>query len=230
MIQPSFKPPAMKKTILLITVILLYFGVSSQPIRLFLGVNGGFGDMLTQNQFSNFQSTGNTSNNGWSSHAKAQALLGIGRLRVGYQFLYNFSSPSIDGQPVTPVNSDQNTTYFNASQVHFFGQYLLVELAVINTKHFALAPGIAVGSFTGYKIDNTTHDEVTLSQTTHHRFSIGADLNLEFKFAKRWTFLVSPNYYLFSLQDNANSDWHEYLHFMGIDAGIRLNLLKIKDK
>jgi len=217
----------MKKPFLLITILLLYLGLFSQPVQLFLGVNGGVGDMLTKNQFSNFQSTGNTNSNGWSSHAKAEALLGLGRLRVGYQFLYNFSSPSIDGQAVTPVNSNQNTTYFNASQVHFFGQYLVVELAIINTKHFALAPGIAGGTFTGYKVDNTTHDDVTLSQTTKHRYSLGANLNAEFKFANRWTFLVSPNYYLFSLQDKSNTDWHEYLNFLGVDVGIRVNLLSV---
>ena len=224
----------MKRITALLTVLLLGFSAYSQPIKLFLGVNGGVGDMITNDQLGNLQTTDGAknflkSNNGWSSHFKSQALLGIGRLRVGYQFLYNFASPSIGGYSVTPtnLNSNQNTTYFNTSQDHFFGQYLLVEMALINTDHFALAPGVAGGTFTGYKIDNTTHEMVTLSQTTHHRFSIGAELNAEFKFGGRWAFLVSPNYYLFSLQDNANPDWHQYLHFIGVDVGLRVNLFKI---
>jgi len=226
----------MKKLIVTVTALLLFFASHSQPIQLYLGAIGGVGDMMTHNQLSNLQTSEGTvnflsNNNGWSSHFKAQALLGIGRFRVGYQFLYNFASPSIGGYSATPVNinSNENTTYFNTSQDHFFGQYLLLQLAIINTRHFALVPGFAVGTFTGYKIDNTTGDQVTLAQTTDHRFSIGAELNAEIKFARRWTFLFGPNYYLFSMQDKANTDWHQDLHFFGIDAGIRVNLLKVRE-
>ena len=220
----------MRKTLIIIFSALAFLP-SYGKVQLYLGLRGGAGVMLTRDQLNNLAtSTGfvNATRNtaGWSIHAKAEALIGFGRLRFGYQFLYNFSQPSSSSSSFASViDNNRNTTYFNNSKSNLFGHYFLTEVAVINLKHFVLAPGIALGSFTGFKVDNTTGDHVQFSADTHHRFSIGAELNLEIKFG-RWSFLASPNYYLFSLQDKANGDWREYQHFIGGDVGFRVNLLK----
>lgn len=205
--------------------------VSYSQVGFYLGLRGGAGAMITQNELNNFGTSEGIRNvvnstNGWSAHAKAEALIGFWRVRLGYQFLYNFGSPSISETSVTPSpNGGRFTTYFNNSQTHFFGQYFLAEIAVVNTRHFALVPGIALGSYTGFKVDNNTGNVVQLSQDTHHRFSLGAELNAEAKFG-RWTFLIGPNYYFFSLVNKANSDWKEYQHYIGGDIGFRVNLVK----
>jgi hypothetical protein len=54
---------------------------------------------------------------------------------------------------------------------------------------------------------------------------MSADLNAEIKIG-RWTILFGPNYYLFSLQDKASANWHQYQNFIGGDVGFRVNLLK----
>ena len=100
-----------------------------------------------------------------------------------------------------------------------------MEIAIINLPHFALTSGLGLGSYTGYKIDQNTGDRVSLSTDTHHRFSFSTELNAEIKFG-RCVFLVGPNYYFFSMQDKANSSWHQYQNLIGADIGLRVNLLK----
>ena len=219
------------RKILILVFSALTFLPSYGKVQLYLGLRGGAGVMLTNDQVKNLttssgfvNATRNTST--WSIHGKAEALIGFGRLRLGYQFLANFSQNAASTTAYAPaIDNNQNTTYFNNSKTVLLGQYFLAEVAVIKLPHFELAPGIALGSFTGYKVDNTSGDRVALSATTHHRFSVGAELNFEFKFG-RWTFLASPNYYLFGLQDKSNGDWREYQHFIGADLGFRVNLLK----
>ena len=216
-------------------LILLFSALAFLPsygkVQLYLGLRGGAGVMLTNDQVKNLttssgfvNATRNTA--AWTIHAKAEALIGFGRFRFGYQFLGNFSQSSASSSTYSgAIDNKANTTYFNNSKTVLLGQYFLAEVAVINLPHFALAPGIALGSFNGFKIDNTTGDRVALSAETHHRFSVGAELNFEIKFG-RWSFLASPNYYLFSLQDKSNANWREYQHFIGADIGFRVNLLK----
>lgn len=100
-----------------------------------------------------------------------------------------------------------------------------MEVAIVNLRHFALTPGIGVGSFTGYNVDQTNGNKVNLSEDTHHRFSVSAELNAEIKFG-RCTFLIGPNYYLFSMQDKTSAYWRKYQNFIGGDIGLRVNLLK----
>ena len=200
-------------------------------IQFYLGLRGGAGLLLTHDQLNNFNTTQGFANvvqnsNTWSAHAKAEALLGIGRFRFGYRFLYNFIPTDVAGSTYIPAMDDsRNTTYFNSSQSHYFGHYAVVEFAVVKLKHFALTPGLGFGSFTGYKVDQTTGNKVTLSTDTHHRFSMSADLNAEIIFG-RFTFLVGPNYYLFCLQDKVSAKWNQYQNFIGGDIGFRVNLLK----
>jgi hypothetical protein len=223
----------MFKRIIVTTVIFLVLCSSSYAgrVKLYLGARVGLGAMLTRDQLNNYNnSQGPFSvlqhHDTWSFHAKGEALLGFGRFRIGYQFLYNFSGPQISStNNYFTGDNNRNTTYFNSSQTHYFGNYLLMELAIINTPVFALTPGVGVGTYNGFKVDNTTGNTVELSTDTHNRFSVSAELNAEFKFG-RCVFLVGPNYYLFSAQDRANNDWREYQHFIGVDVGFRVNLLK----
>jgi hypothetical protein len=221
----------MKRIIILISISLLCATSYAAKIRLYLGARAGIGALLTRDQINNYNnSSGPVSafhhSDSWSFHAKGEALLGIGIFRIGYQFLYNFSGPQISSaNNYFTGDNNRNTTYFNSSHTHYFGHYLLIEVAIINTPHFSLTPGIGAGTYNGFKIDNTTGDHVRLSDDTHNRFSISAELNAEIKFG-RCVFLVGPNYYLFSAQDRANSDWREYQHFIGGDIGFRVNLLK----
>ena len=199
--------------------------------KLYLGARAGVGSMITKDQLSNFANSQGPANSiyhhdTWSFHAKAEALLGFGRLRIGYQFLYNFSGPQISSvSNFFTDDNNRNTTYFNSSQTHFFGHYLHAEVAIIDWPHFALTPGVGIGTFTGFKVDNTSGNIVQISSDTHNRFTMSAELNAEIKFGS-CVFLVGPNYYFFSLQDRARNDWREYQHFIGADIGLRVNLLR----
>jgi hypothetical protein len=187
--------------------------------------------MLTNNQVNSIRTPDGfrdvaTNKRGLSVPFKAEALLGFGPFRIGYQFLYNYATPAVSNLGFTPDITDaQSTTYFNYSKTHIFGHYALVELSVLNFPHFGLVPGIAAGTFTGYRVDKTTGERVSLSETTTRRFSIGFQLNAEIKFG-RFAIVFGPNYYLFSLNDKANFKWREYQHFLGGDLGLRINLLK----
>ena len=221
----------LKRIIISTTILLMCLHVSAVKPKLYLGVRAGAGAMLTRDQLANFtNSQGPVSSvhhhETWTFHAKAEALVGFGRFRIGYQFLYNFSGPQLSSADNYFVGDDnRNTTYFNSLQTHFFGHYLHMELAIINLPHFALTPGIGAGTFTGFKVDNTSGNVVQLSADTHNRFSVSAELNAEIKFGQ-CVFLVGPNYYLFSLQDRADNNWREYQHFVGVDVGFRVNLLR----
>jgi hypothetical protein len=220
-----------KRIIITVAVILLCIDSYAVKPKLYLGLRAGAGAMLTKDQLNNFtNSQGPVAaihhHETWSFHAKGEALAGFGRFRIGYQFLYNFSGPQISSvDNYFTGDNNRNTTYFNSSQTHFFGHYLHMELAIIDLPHFALTPGIGAGTFTGFKVDNTTGNTVSISSDTHNRFSVSAELNAEVKIG-RCVFLAGPNYYLFSLQDRANRDWREYQHFVGVDVGLRVNLLK----
>jgi len=227
----------MKKTPYILTfVLVLLHGIKpcdAQELKLYLGLRGGAGVMLINDQLTNLttsQGVINVNNYkyGGSANGKGELLLGIGRFRIGYQFLYNFSAPHITPDGYTPIlDNSRNTTYYNASRSNIFGNYLLVELAIIDRPHFALVPGVAIGSFSGFKIDNDSHDRVGDYYDMHHPFSVGGELNAEIKFG-RCALLIGPNYYFFALQDKANSGWHQYQHYIGADIGLRVNLLKQK--
>jgi hypothetical protein len=220
-----------KKFIVTPAIVLICLTSYASKMKLYLGLRTGAGAMITRDQLNNFNSSqGPISlvqhHDTWSFHAKAEALLGFGRFRIGYQFLYNFSGPQISSaNDYFTGDNNRNTTYFNSSQTHYFGHYLHMELAIINTPHFALTPGLGIGTFTGFKVDNTSGNSVRLSDDTHNRFSLSAELNAEIKFG-RCVFLIGPNYYLFSLKDRAQNDWREYQHFIGADVGLRVNILR----
>ena len=221
----------MKRYIVIIAAALLYSNVHAGDVQLYLGLRGGAGIDLTHDQLHQFNTADGFGNvvrnaNTWSLHAKGEALLGFGRFRIGYQFLYNFIPSDVSIITTIPVTDNARyTTYFNSKQSHYFGHYALLECAIINLPHFALTPGIGLGSYTGYKIDQTTGDRVDLSTDTHHRFSMSAELNAEIKLG-RCVFLVGPNYYLFSMVDKTNAQWKQYQNLIGADVGLRVNLLK----
>jgi hypothetical protein len=220
----------MKRYITVFITGLLFYN-SYGNVQLYLGLRTGAGLDITHDQLNKFNTSEGFANvvrkaDTWSLHAKGEALLGLGRFRIGYQFLYNFIPSDVTSMTYIPVTDNSRyTTYFNSSQSHYFGQYALMEVAIINTHYFALTPGIGLGSFTGYKIDQTTGDRVSLSADTHHRFSMSAELDAEIKFG-RCVFLIGPNYYLFCMQDKANSNWRQYQNLIGADIGLRVNLLK----
>lgn len=217
----------------MMATVLLFSSTYAQKIGLYLGLRTGAGLDITHDQLRSFNTSDGFTNvvrtsDTWTLHAKGEALLGIGRLRIGYQFLYNFIPSDISNMTSVPVTDNgRYTTYFNASQSHYFAHYALIELAVINTKHFALVPGVGLGSYTGYKIDQTTGNRIDLSEDTHHRFTMSAELDAEIKFG-RCAFLIGPNWYMFSMQDKANNNWRQYQNMIGGDIGLRVNLLKSK--
>jgi hypothetical protein len=219
------------KRYIAIIIAALFVGKAYGNVGLYLGLRTGAGLDVTHDQLNQFNTSEGFANvvrkaDTWSLHAKGEALLGLGRFRIGYQFLYNFIPSDVTTMTYVPVTDNARyTTYFNSSQSHYFGNYALMEVAIINLPGFALTPGISLGSYTGYKIDQTTGDKVELSTDTHHRFSMGAELNAEIKFG-RCAFLIGPNYYLFCMQDKANSNWRQYQNFIGADIGLRVNLLK----
>jgi hypothetical protein len=206
-------------------------GSNISPIKLYLGIRGGGGFMLTHNQLSGLTTTEgvqtiSTNSYGGSSHVKGELLLGIRRFRIGYRFMYNFSTPTVSTQGYgTLIDVSRNTTYFNGYRNDFFAHYLVLELAVINLRHFGLVPGLAFGSFSGFRVDNDTHSTVWYGDDMHHPFTMGAELNAEIKFG-RCAIVVGPNYYLFALQDRTHNDWHQYQHYIGADIGLRVNLLR----
>jgi hypothetical protein len=221
----------MKLHLAITAVATMLFTYAQGQVQLYLGARGGAGAMLTSEQLHNMSTLEGTANvfrnyHSYGLHAKGEALLGFKRLRVGYRFMYNFSAPSISNAPFgTAIDDSRYTTYFSARQTHIFAHYFVTELAVVNAKHFSLVPGVAVGSYTGYSIDNGSNQKVQLSDNTHHRFTVGAELNAEIKFG-RVVFLFGPNYYLLSMQDKIHTDWRVYQHYIGADVGLRVNLLK----
>jgi len=222
----------MKRYIALIAVMFLAAGTYAQ-LGLYLGIRGGGGAMLTQNQVTNLPTSEGVENvfsksSAWSGNVKGEALFGVWRIRLGYQVMYNASGPSVTEVGTTAqLTPAANTTYFNSSQTRILAQYFLFEIALIHTHHFNLVPGIALGSYDGYKIDQTTGDHINFSETTHHRFSAGAELNFEIVYG-RCTFFFGPNYYVFDYQDKYSSNWRQYQHLIGGDIGFRVNLIKPK--
>ncbi len=220
----------MKRSISII-IFLLVSAMTFSQVKLYLGARGGGGVMMSDNQLKGLKTAEGRDavfkdRSAWSAQAKGELLFGYKRLRVGYQFLYNFSAPINQSPAQQPLmNREQFATYLSSSQTQFFGHYALVELAVINRPHFSLTPGIAAGTFTGFNRDSETDKAVKLRNVTKNRFSIGAELNAEVKFGRCVIFL-SPNYYLFSMQDKISKDWRQYKHFLGADLGFRVNLLK----
>lgn len=217
-------------TVLFTAVMITSVCYGGVPVQLYLGLRGGGSAMLTREQLYNVGTTEGIrtvfySDRGWSAHAKAEALLGLGRIRFGYRFLYNFSSPIGVTTYDVNVGNSRYTTYFNSGATHFFAHYFVLEAAIVNTRHFALVPGIALGSYTGFNIDNTTGERVQIADVTNRRFTFGGELNGEIKI-HRVSIVFGPNYYLFSLRDRANSSWKQYQHFIGGDIGLRVNLLK----
>ena len=111
---------------------------SHSQVAFYLGLRAGAGAMITQNELNNFGTSSGirnvvNSSNGWSLHGKAEALVGFWRVRLGYQFLYNFGSPSvISNSGSNELTANQLTTYFNNSQTHFFGQYFFAILMTIS--------------------------------------------------------------------------------------------------
>ena len=124
------------KRIITIACTHLIFSSSFAGVQFYLGLRGGAGILLTHDQLNNFNTSQGFANvvrnsNTWSLHAKGEALLGIGRFRFGYRFLYNFIPADVAGASYIPgPDASRNTTYFNSSQSHYFGHYAVVEFAV----------------------------------------------------------------------------------------------------
>ena len=128
---------------------------------------------------------------------------------------------------ISTVNEKMATTYFNYSSTQLFAHYFVLELSVYNKKKFSLVPGILIGGFSGFKVDNSTKQKVQLSEETYRHSTVGVELNAEIK-VKQVTFFVSPNYYFFKMKDKVNNGWTEFRQFIGGDTGIRVNLRKQK--
>lgn len=224
----------MKKLMLMIGAFLFCMYTYAQP-QVLLGMRVGSGVMLTRNQLRSFSTTegtrdilGNRSN--WSITAKGDALVGLGRFRFGYRFLYNYSKNK--GQETfyplvnNSIDYDRMTAYFDKASVHTFGHYGVLEIAIVNTRHFALTPGLAIGGYMGY-VKDANGNKVRFSDIVKYRFTIGAELNAEVKI-KQVSIVFGPNYYMFNRQDKFNADWKQYAHLIGGDVGVRVNLVKRK--
>jgi hypothetical protein len=221
----------MRRLIITTVSIFIFFSASYGRVALYLGLRGGAGALFTRDQFSNFSFNNgyqdiSRNNTSYAIHAKAEALLGFGRWRIGYRFMYSFGGPNINSA-ASYFSGDNNraTTYYNNSHTNLFCHYLVIEHALINRRHFALVPGIGGGWFSGYKVDNNTGEHVPISDDTHHRFTFCAELNFEIIFG-RFTVLLGPNYYVFCMQDRGNNTWWEIQNFVGADVGLRFNLIK----
>lgn len=219
----------MKKFVVALAAIIASISAYSQA-QLHLGARIGGGAAINYQKLTQVQSAEGfkdavTNDKGWELNAKAEALLGFGRFRFGYRFMYLRSYVEPGNNPYGPLTDfDRYSVYQNSTRTHLFGHYGVLEIAVINSKFFALTPAIAAGGFHGYTVDNSTKEHTQLSRVTKNRFSIGAELNAEFKIGPV-TLMVGPNYYLFNQQDKVNTKWSRYTHVIGADAGIRVNLL-----
>lgn len=219
----------MKKYALLLVAITAVLTGFSQA-QLHIGVRAGAGAAINYQRLTQVQSAEGfkdavMNDKGWEGHAKGEALLGFGRFRFGYRFMYVRSYVERNVNPYAPLTDvDRNTAYYNSTRTHLFGHYGIIEVAIVNSKFFALTPAIAVGGFHGRTVDNSTKNYVQLGKITKNRFSVGAELNAEFKVGPV-TLMFGPNYYLFNQQDKVNAKWSRYIHVIGADAGIRVNLL-----
>lgn len=204
--------------------------VYSQP-QVYIGLRGGAGAAINYQKLQQVESAEGFkdavfNDHGYSGHLKAEALFGIKHFRIGYRFMYLRSSINAPAQSYAPITDEgRYNFYFNSSRTILFAHYGVIEIPLINSKHFALTPAIAAGGFTGYTIDKDTKNKAQISSLTKNRFSVGAELNAEIKFG-RVVIVAGPNYYLFNNTDRATKHWNRYTHVIGADVGLRVNLLK----
>jgi hypothetical protein len=215
----------------LLIILFLFFSPTSGQVKLYFGIRGGGGALFIQDKLNGVNTSQGAVNvfqksTSWSTDAKAELILGLGRLRLGYQFLYSYSPAHVITLTDTPsVLKSTYTTYFNSSQTNVFGNYFILELAVIDKAHFTLAPGFTLGAVAGFKLDKTSGDKVAFSQTTAHRFSASVEINAEVKLGRVVVF-ASPNYNFLQLIDKSNKAWNEKQNMLGGDLGLRVNMLK----
>jgi hypothetical protein len=113
------------KRYIAIIVAIISFCNSYGNVQLYLGLRTGAGLSVTHDQLNQFNTSEGFANvvrkaDTWSLHAKGEALLGIGRFRIGYQFLYNFIPSDVTSMTYIPVTDNARyTTYFNSSQSHY---------------------------------------------------------------------------------------------------------------
>lgn len=220
----------MRRIFAICATMMLVATLYSQP-QIYLGARGGAGVVLNRGQLKGVETSEGfknaiINNKGRYGSVKGEALLGLGRFRLGYRFMYNYSNSQGNRTGFSPqLSGDKYTLYLSNSRTHIFGHYAVLELAVLNLKHFALTPAIAAGGFTGYTKDDVTDFKARMVQGTKRRFSIGAELNFEIK-VNRFVFLIGPNYYLFNQEDKIHANWKKYTHIIGADLGLRVNFIK----
>lgn len=218
----------------IIPLLLLAVTLMARPkVNLYFGLRGGAGVMLGTNQLKQFHTTEGTRDivnhsTNWAISPKAEILLGIKRFHFGYRFMYNYShninATTTGYVPVTGTTVDDQrlTAYFSGNRTHMFAHYGVMEYALVNKEVFGLTPGIAIGGYTGFT-KNDAGSRVRFSETSRMRLTAGVELNFEFKF-KHGAFLITPNYYLFSRQDQLTADWKQFNHFIGAALGFRFSL------
>ncbi|MFN8299206.1 MAG: hypothetical protein U0T75_08885 [Chitinophagales bacterium] len=221
------------KKYMIIPLLLIAVSITAQP-KLYIGLRGGAGVLLGANQLKQFSTSDGTRDivthsNNWALNPKIDVLLGLGRFHLGYRFMYTYSkNVSNTTGNYTPVDNGgaidnpRLTTYFNGTRMNMFAHYGVLEFSIINSKVFALTPGIALGGYTGY-IKDDAGNKVKFNQVSRMRITAGTELNFEIKF-NHGSFIFGPNYYLFARQDKATADWKQFNHLIGADLGLRFSL------
>ena len=219
--------------IFLIFLFILSAVYSNGQLAIYLGFHGGGGTLLSKDKLQSVTTNQGSAdildkNRTWATNAKGEFLIGMGRLRIGYQFLYEFSPAQQNSyNNIVGVTEKTATTYFASSNTQLFAHYFVIELSVFTRKKFSLVPAFLAGGFSGFKVNRTTSEKIPLSQETYKHVTIGAALNGEIRI-KQVTILISPNYYFFKMKDKVSNDWKEYRNFIGGDIGLRINLIKVK--
>lgn len=158
-----------------------------------------------------------------------ELVYGVKKFRIGYQFeyerilttsytykTYNVSSSFVD----TTINNP------NISQ-HFFCHNLIMEYVVWDDhKHFRFVPGLAFGYFHG--VSDATEAPYDFSTLNQNRFKIGFDLNLEYTLGQI-SIVATPHYGLVPIKAMADPNQKGYMHFVGLNVGIRFNCIKRTD-
>ncbi len=220
------------KKYLIIPLLLIAVSITAQP-KLYIGVRGGAGVLLGANQLKQFSTSDGTQDivshsSNWALNPKAEVLLGLGRFHLGYRFMYVYSkNVGNTGGSYTPmtdntIDNPRLTTYFSGTRMHMFAHYGVLEFAIINSKIFALTPGIALGGYTGF-IKDDGGNKVRFGEVSRMRITAGTELNFEFKF-NHGSFIFGPNYYMFSRRDKLTANWKQFNHFIGADIGLRFSL------
>jgi hypothetical protein len=225
------------KRAFLVVFILLCVHAGFGQSQFYIGLKGGIDGCFYQytasptsvyfNPYAQSSSTKLTSR-GPAIPAVLELIYSIGKFRVGYQFeyerilttAYTYRTYNVSQSVVDTTINNPNITQ------HFFCHNLLIEYVVYNKKHLKLVPDLTFGYFHG--LSEATEAPYDFSSLNQNRFKIGVAINLEYQLGQV-SIVATPHYGLVPIKSLYDANQKGYMHFIGLDIGIRISTMKQQD-